>query len=256
VYLLLDGRARGAGFLGLAAAYGAIAVALRGRARNLATAFGVVALVLALPGSRILLDGTWLVLAWAATGAALVLLARYEERLSVGAFVYVGLAFLRMLLVAPPEHVFVPAAHPGTGIAAVLFVLVATAVLARKNAELRSGLVWVCGALGLYAATLGILELSEDLGGGVEAAFQRGHTGVSCLWGAIGLALLVIGLKRGGRDVRLGGLGLFGISLAKLFLYDLAFLSSVARALSFLAVGAVMIVGGLFYQRLNVDSRA
>ena len=36
----------------------------------------------------------------------------------------------------------------------------------------------------------------------------------------------------------------------KLFVYDLAFLSSVARAFSFLAVGAVLIAGGFFYQRL------
>ena len=52
------------------------------------------------------------------------------------------------------------------------------------------------------------------------------------------------------------GFALFGISLAKLFVYDLAFLSSVARAFSFLAVGAVLLVGGFFYQRLAVDSRA
>ena len=44
---------------------------------------------------------------------------------------------------------------------------------------------------------------------------------------------------------------MFGISLAKIFLYDLAALSSVARALSFLAVGAVLLLGGFFYQRLG-----
>ena len=36
----------------------------------------------------------------------------------------------------------------------------------------------------------------------------------------------------------------------KLFVYDLAYLSSVARALSFRAVGAVLIAGGFFFQRL------
>jgi uncharacterized membrane protein len=45
------------------------------------------------------------------------------------------------------------------------------------------------------------------------------------------------------------------MSLVKLFLYDLAFLSSVARALSFLAVGAVILVGGFFYQRLAAEVR-
>jgi uncharacterized membrane protein len=50
--------------------------------------------------------------------------------------------------------------------------------------------------------------------------------------------------------MRLAGFALFGISLAKLFFYDLAQLSSVTRALSFLAVGAILLLGGFFYQRL------
>jgi uncharacterized membrane protein len=73
---------------------------------------------------------------------------------------------------------------------------------------------------------------------------------VSALWGVLGLALLYVGLTRRLPGVRLGGFALFGVSLAKLFLYDLAFLSSVTRALSFLAVGAVLLLGGFFYQRL------
>jgi uncharacterized membrane protein len=48
---------------------------------------------------------------------------------------------------------------------------------------------------------------------------------------------------------------LFAISLAKIFLYDLTFLSSVARALSFLAVGAVLLLGGFFVQKLGAQRR-
>jgi uncharacterized membrane protein len=46
------------------------------------------------------------------------------------------------------------------------------------------------------------------------------------------------------------GFALFAVSLAKLFLFDLPSLSPVTRALSFLAVGAVLLLGGFFYQRL------
>jgi uncharacterized membrane protein len=41
------------------------------------------------------------------------------------------------------------------------------------------------------------------------------------------------------------------VSLAKIFLYDLPSLSSITRALSFLAVGALLLLGGFFYQRLS-----
>jgi uncharacterized membrane protein len=48
-------------------------------------------------------------------------------------------------------------------------------------------------------------------------------------------------------------LALFGVSLGKLFLYDLSELSSVTRALSFLAVGAVLLLAGFFTQRLTAQ---
>ena len=54
-----------------------------------------------------------------------------------------------------------------------------------------------------------------------------------------------------GLGLLLAGFALFGISLAKLFLYDLTFLSSLTRALSFIAVGAVLLFAGFFYQRLS-----
>jgi uncharacterized membrane protein len=49
----------------------------------------------------------------------------------------------------------------------------------------------------------------------------------------------------------IAGFALFAVSLAKIFVYDLPSLSSITRALSFLAVGAVLLLGGFFYQRLT-----
>jgi hypothetical protein len=67
----------------------------------------------------------------------------------------------------------------------------------------------------------------------------------------LGLALLYLGLRRHSSSLRLGGFVLFGISFAKLFLYDLGRLSSMTRAVSFLAVGAVLLLGGFLYQHLG-----
>ena len=54
-------------------------------------------------------------------------------------------------------------------------------------------------------------------------------------------------------SLRLAGFALFGVSLTKIFLYDLPALSSITRALSFLAVGAVLLLGGFLYQRLSAE---
>ncbi|TML21799.1 MAG: DUF2339 domain-containing protein [Actinobacteria bacterium] len=88
-------------------------------------------------------------------------------------------------------------------------------------------------------------------GASIDTDFQRGHTAVSGLWAVVGLGLLVIGLVRGSAVIRYSGLALFGLTLAKIFLYDLAALSSIARAFSFILVGALLLAGGFFLQRLS-----
>ena len=104
--------------------------------------------------------------------------------------------------------------------------------------------------LAIYGLSLTILGLFQWIGqSGFETDFQRGHSAVSAFWGVIAL----IALRRLTRDLRvlrLAGFALFGLALAKLFLYDLANLSSITRALSFLAVGGVLLLAGFFYQRL------
>jgi uncharacterized membrane protein len=78
---------------------------------------------------------------------------------------------------------------------------------------------------------------------------------VSAFWAAIGLVALWVGLRRGAQWLRLAGLALFGLALAKLFLYDLAFLSSITRVFSFLAVGAVLLFGGFLVQKGRTRQR-
>jgi hypothetical protein len=252
---LTAGDARAWLFLALAAGYGAAGVTLLRRRRDLASALGVAALLLGLYGSASLLHGTWLVLAWTAAGAALAVLARVEERLELGSLAYLGLALLHTLVFeAQPEDVFVAHAHPGSGVPAVLLVVAGTAVFVHERELARTWLVWAAGALGLYAATLAILEASEDVGGNVSSAFQRGHTAVSALWAIVGLVLLVLGLRRT-RTFLVGGFALFGVSLAKLFLYDLTFLSSITRAFSFVAVGMLILAAGFVYQQFDLKSR-
>ena len=66
----------------------------------------------------------------------------------------------------------------------------------------------------------------------------------------------MFGLRRDQRSLRLAGLALFVLALGKIFLYDLANLSSLARAFSFLAVGGVLLVAALLYQRLTAARTA
>jgi uncharacterized membrane protein len=139
----------------------------------------------------------------------------------------------------------------------LLLLIAATAVLAWSfgwNKRHRLQAAWVAGGLSVYAASLALLEAMQRISNqGVNTDFQRGHTVVSAFWGVLALVSLYVGLKRRRSLLRVGGFILFAISVGKIFLYDLPSLSSVQRAFSFLAVGAVLLLGGFFYQRLSAQ---
>jgi uncharacterized membrane protein len=283
--LLVDGeRPENAALLGLAALYGLIAALVLRRDRDLSGFLWAPALAVAGYASAQLLDGNWLVLAWAVAAAALALLGRAvgEQRFEVASFAYLALVLGQtMSFETPPRNFFQASRHPESGVPSLLFAIGATAVFAvvlrDEPAEPSAGPtlyheiahalhtrrpVWrraaeaVAAVLCVYAISLTVLGIAEAVGGAsVTTNFQRGHSAVSAFWGLLGFAVLYAGLSRSLTWLRLLGFGLFAIALAKLFLYDLANLSSITRALSFLAVGAVLLVAGFFVQKLGGAER-
>ena len=241
------------------ALYTALAAATFAR-RDLGTLLWIMGLTVTGWGEAILLSGAWLVLAYSASAAVLAAVAvgSKERRLQVASLVYLVVAAVLALGVeAPPSQLLVAHAHPGRGLPSLLLLIGAVAVFAWSlawSASYRLQAAWVAGALSVYAASLGILEAAERLSSaGVHTDFQRGQTAVSALWGTLALVSLYAGLKRRRGLLRGGGFILFGVSLGKIFLFDLPSLSSAQRALSFLAVGAVLLLGGFFYQRLSAQ---
>jgi uncharacterized membrane protein len=241
----------GAALLGIGACYGLLAVPVFRHRRDLSTLLWATGLAIVLGAWPELVGGTPLVVAWTATGAGLSLLgySLSEDRLQLGAAASILPALAWALVVeAPPSDLFVAGPDPGHGVAALAAVALATGVLTR----FRRPVAWLAGTLAVEAVSLAILQLFQWAGtGSVHLEFQHGHTAVSAFWGVLGLTALYLGLARSSRGLRLAGFAIFGVSLAKIFLYDLSALSSITRALSFLAVGAVLLLGGFFYQRLS-----
>jgi uncharacterized membrane protein len=257
---LLGSDVEGYGVLALAAPFALVgAIELR-RLRDYATAQLAIAFVFVLAALVMLVDGNWLVLAFSAVACvlALVAIASEEARFLVAAHAYSALAVVYALGVdAPPRDLFISAVDPGTGVPAVVLAAAASLVVALPRAVRReapaiyeAGL-WIAGAMSVYALSLSLLQVVEWISpAGIETDFQRGHVAVSASWAIVGLVLLYCGLRYELTRLRVAGLVLFGVSVAKLFLYDLTFLTSVTRAFSFLAVGALLLLAGFFYQRL------
>jgi len=68
-------------------------------------------------------------------------------------------------------------------------------------------------------------------------------------WILYAFVLLGWGIVRGRRSARFGSMAVLLVSIVKVFLFDLAGLEGVARAGSFIGLGAALIATALFYQR-------
>ena len=256
---------RGIGFLVVSAVYVCLAayVFRREGLRTFATTLWAIALVALVGAERFVLESDELfVIALAATGAAVGALAMplREQRLWIAgaAVAAVGAASPSSSSRRRPTSSRLPTA-PAVGSRVSSSARLALGALSRlaEGRQERVATAVAAGAVAVYAVSLAILEVAVRVStASLETDFERGHTGVSALWALVGLGLLVFGLYRRSTVLRYAGLVVFGLSLAKIFLFDLAELSSVARAFSFIFVGGLLLAGGFFLQRLSSSLEA
>ena len=69
---------------------------------------------------------------------------------------------------------------------------------------------------------------------------------LSIVWGLTGLTGMMVGGRSGRRIVWVGGASLMGVVVVKLFLFDLSNTGTVARVVSFLGVGLLLLIVGYF----------
>ena len=261
-------RGQGLGLLVLAGLAALLAAALyryKPEQRDFAALFVVTAVVLSVVGVELVDAIVVFALALIAALVVLTSLKVADWRVLSTALIplVVGL-WMSLSGSASPRYLVVASQHPGRGVPALaaLIAVAAFAVWAARKVSfpddlneygqiLSEYLPWVLGVSVLYLLSLTVLEAAQVISpGSLESGLQRGHAAMSACWGVLGLVLLYLGLTRVSKAIRLAGLTLLGASLVKLFIYDLPFLSSVQRAVSFMAVGAMLLAGGFFYQRL------
>jgi uncharacterized membrane protein len=79
-----------------------------------------------------------------------------------------------------------------------------------------------------------------------QGAWHSGtvQTGLTILWTVSALAAMLLATRIGARSVWMAGAALLGVVVAKLFFIDLSQVGALARIVSFLGVGALMLVIG------------
>jgi uncharacterized membrane protein len=225
--------------------------------------------------TAVALDGPWLAAAYASEAAALASIALHgrDTVAARGATAYLGLALgYSLAYLAPPGAlveglVDLPGAALALGAAALAALrgaqLLATA---RRNAapahvealaKARAAFAATAAITLLYLASTALVTAFQP-GEGVPdtgifdlGARELGQLLLSALWAVTGVAVLVAGLRRDDRALRLGSLALLLVTVGKVFLYDLAALTSLYRVGSFVGLGLLLLLAAGIWQRMR-----
>jgi hypothetical protein len=115
---------------------------------------------------------------------------------------------------------------------------------------------WYPAAVHVYLVALlsaELVQLFVWLGGGSVVTWKglAQKVGFSVLWGVYALALVGRGIWRKRKVLRLLGIALFGITLVKLFVFDLGDISKLGKIIAFVGLGVLLLVISFLYQKFK-----
>ena len=97
-------------------------------------------------------------------------------------------------------------------------------------------ILWV-----LSSELLNWLDIAEN-----NAAYKLG---LSILWGMYSLWLIIFGIWKNKQYLRIGAIALFGITLIKLFFYDISDLNTISKTIVFVSLGILLLIISFLYNK-------
>jgi uncharacterized membrane protein len=210
-------------------------------------------------------DGPTVVAAWSALAAAFAFVATRAdatpsptlsnaERLWVLSLVFLGLGIAHVLFVeAPPVAIAQGVDDLASSLVAIACCGAAAFACWWFGREIEPSTATVVGFIGsatfVYLGSVAIIDAI-----GVSDAGNAGEVGqawMSAFWAATGLGAIVWGMVRRAPNVRLGGLALLAVAIVKVWTYDLSELEDIARAISFIGLGLLLLAGAFAYQQFK-----
>lgn len=77
-------------------------------------------------------------------------------------------------------------------------------------------------------------------------------TGFPILWGILAFVFLIIGIRKRIKNLRIVALSLLGITILKLFLFDISNASETGKIIAFILLGILILIISFVYQKLKV----
>jgi uncharacterized membrane protein len=250
---------------GLGAGFATLAWYIRRFNLEAALHWGALALALLAAGVAIRFDGPWVIVATAAEGAGVVWIGLRVRRgwFRTAGLIAVALACVQWVwfaMSAPPTSLrFLLNSRTAAG--AFIVALVYALALWHRRAGLEGARLFSPLIVTAQILTVAVLTLEASAFWEVRAVSRldgrvASQLSISILWAAYAAALVVVGLRRRYPPLRYVGMALFALTVAKVFLSDLALLAGFYRIIGFLAVGAVLVLVSFLYQRASARTGA
>ncbi len=212
------------------------------------------------------LEGKWITMAWAVEGAVLVwsgARARIAFLRGTGLVLFALVATRLWLFRMSAERFLL---NPRFAVFAVTLICYALALyfVRRELAVRKPGERNAFAILGVAANVFALWALSLELWDlfgrmrpqiGLDKNLAR-QTSLSLFWTLYATILMIFGVRHRMAPLRWQALALFGLTAAKVFLYDLASLERIYRILSFLVIGVVLLAVSFLYERSRVGRRS
>ena len=202
----------------------------------------------------------WISLGWAIEGVALLWLFRRlpNNWLRIVSFLVFAAAFVRLAfnpaVLEYHRRTEIPVCNwylYAYGIAALCFFLAAKLIKERSGLRLLAALGLLLLFLLLNIEIADYFSIGPTLTFSFSGNFARDMT-YTIAWAVFAFALLVAGILRNLRVLRLASIALLCLALGKLFLHDLDSLKQLYRIGAFISVAIIAIVASFAYQRFLV----
>lgn len=83
----------------------------------------------------------------------------------------------------------------------------------------------------------------------IAESTQSYKLGLSILWGIYSLFLIALGIWKKNKPLRIGAIALFGVTLVKLFFYDISHLNTIAKTIVFVSLGVLLLIISFLYNK-------
>jgi uncharacterized membrane protein len=216
------------------------------------------------------LGGPFAVVAWASEAVAVLWIASKADRpwLRAGGWALLAIAVFRWLQPdirdTTTSFVVLANARALTGLAIVAaFYLAAwfadragppslSATAPGLRARERDALVIGASVVTLAVVSMEIVSFWTLRGTAADVVAREMM--LSASWVIYAALLVIVGMRTKYVTIRYFAMALFGVSLLKIFLIDLARVGGIYRVIGFLVVGVILVLVSFLYQRANVSA--